>query len=142
MGVKVTFKPVDWDGIILSLKNKDIDVILNGLTITDIRKKQIAFSNVYVQNKQIIIVNSKSTIASKSALSGKTVGLQLGSSSETALDKDTTLLKSVKEVKKYSEQHRGFTRLKRWAYEMQFAREISDKIIFMENGQDIRKLNS
>jgi len=102
MGVKVTFKPVDWDGIILSLNNKDIDVIWNGLTITDIRKKQIAFSNVYVQNKQIIIVNSKSKIANKSALNGKTVGLQLGSSSETALDKDTALFKSVKEVKKYS----------------------------------------
>ncbi|HEY8891548.1 MAG TPA: amino acid ABC transporter substrate-binding protein [Clostridium sp.] len=102
MGVKVTFKPVEWDGIILSLNNKDIDVIWNGLTITDKRKEQIAFSKVYVQNKQIIIVNSKSKISSKSALSDKTVGLQLGSSSETALEKDALLSKSVKEVKKYS----------------------------------------
>jgi len=102
MGVKVTFKPVEWDGIILSLNNKDIDLIWNGLTITDTRKKQIAFSNVYVQNKQIIIVNSKSKISSKSAMSDKTVGLQLGSSSETALAKDAKLSKSVKEIKKYS----------------------------------------
>ena len=102
LGVKVTFKPVEWDGIILSLNNKDIDVIWNGLTITDKRKEQIAFSKVYLQNKQIVIVRSNSTIASKSTLSGKTVGLQLGSSSETALAKDSTLTNSLKEVKKYS----------------------------------------
>ncbi|MBU3171508.1 amino acid ABC transporter substrate-binding protein [Clostridium estertheticum] len=102
MGVKVTFKPVEWDGIILSLNNKDIDLIWNGLTITDKRKEQIAFSKVYVQNKQIIIVNNKSTISKKNALTDKTVGLQLGSSSETALAKDVALSKSVKEIKKYS----------------------------------------
>lgn len=102
LGVKVTFKPVEWDGIILSLNNKDIDVIWNGLTITDKRKEQIAFSKVYIQNKQIIIVNNKSKISKKTALNGKTVGLQMGSSSETALAKDSQLTKSLKEVKKYS----------------------------------------
>ena len=102
MGVKVTFKPVEWDGIILSLNNKDIDAIWNGLTITDKRKEQIAFSKVYLQNKQIIIVKSKSNISSKSDLKDKTVGLQMGSSSETALAKDSQLTNSLKEVKKYS----------------------------------------
>jgi len=102
LGVKVTFKPVEWDGVILSLNNKDIDVIWNGLTITDKRKEQIAFSKVYLQNKQIIVVRSDSTIKNKSNLNGKNVGLQLGSSSETALAKDTALTDSLKEVKKYS----------------------------------------
>ncbi|MBZ9688767.1 amino acid ABC transporter substrate-binding protein [Clostridium estertheticum] len=102
MGVKVTFKPVEWDGVILSLNNKDIDAIWNGLTITDTRKKQIAFSKVYLQNKQIIIVKNKSNISSKIDLKDKTVGLQMGSSSESALSSDSPLSKSLKEVKKYS----------------------------------------
>ena len=102
MGVKVTFKPVEWDGIILSLNNKDIDAIWNGLTITDKRKEQIAFSKVYLQNKQIIIVNSKSNVSKKSDLNDKIVGLQMGSSSETALASDSQLTSSLKEVKKYS----------------------------------------
>lgn len=102
MGVKVTFKPVEWDGIILSLNNKDIDAIWNGLTITDKRKEQIAFSKVYLQNKQIIIVNSKSNISKKSDLKDKIVGLQMGSSSETALASNSQLTSSLKEVKKYS----------------------------------------
>lgn len=102
MGVKVVFKPVEWDGIILSLNNKDIDVIWNGLTITDKRKKQIAFSKVYLQNRQIIVVKSNSTIKNKKDLSGKTVGLQMGSSSETALNSDSVTAKSLKNIRKYS----------------------------------------
>lgn len=102
MGVKVTFKPVEWDGVILSLNNKDIDAIWNGLTITDTRKKQIAFSKVYLQNKQIIIVKNKSTVSNKIDLKDKTVGLQMGSSSESALSSDSKLSDSLKEVKKYS----------------------------------------
>lgn len=102
MGVKVTFKPVEWDGVILSLNNKDIDAIWNGLTITDKRKEQIAFSKVYLQNKQIIITRNNSNISKKSDLKDKTVGLQMGSSSESALAGDTELSNSLKEIKKYS----------------------------------------
>ncbi len=40
MGVKVVFKPVQWDGVVLSLNNKDIDVIWNGLTITEKEKNK------------------------------------------------------------------------------------------------------
>jgi len=68
LGVSVEFKPVDWDGVVLSLKNKDIDVIWNGLTITDERKEQIDFSNPYLENRQIIVVKSGSGIKSKADL--------------------------------------------------------------------------
>lgn len=101
MGVKAVFKPVDWDGVLLSLKKGDIDVIWNGLTITEKRKEQIAFSKVYLENRQIIIVNGDSAIGTKADLSGKTVGLQMGSSSEEALASDSATASSLKEVKKY-----------------------------------------
>ncbi|AUM94352.1 TPA: transporter substrate-binding domain-containing protein [Clostridium botulinum] len=102
MGVKVVFKPVQWDGVVLSLNNKDIDVIWNGLTITEKRKEQINFSKPYVENKQIIVVNNDSNIKSKKDLNKKTVAIQLGSSSEVALDSDKGFVKSLKELKKYS----------------------------------------
>ncbi|NEZ75984.1 amino acid ABC transporter substrate-binding protein [Clostridium botulinum] len=102
MGVKVVFKPVQWDGVVLSLNNKDIDVIWNGLTITEKRKEQINFSKPYVENKQIIVVNNDSNIKSKKDLNKKTVAIQLGSSSEVALDSDKDFVKSLKELKKYS----------------------------------------
>ncbi|GAA0739701.1 amino acid ABC transporter substrate-binding protein [Clostridium oceanicum] len=102
LGVKVEFKPVDWDGVVLSLKNKDIDVIWNGLTITDKRKEQIGFSTPYLQNKQIVVVRKDSNIKKKADLKDKTVGVQLGSSSETALTDAKDISASLKEMKKYS----------------------------------------
>lgn len=112
LGVAVEFKPVDWDGVILSLKNKDIDVIWNGLTITESRKEQIAFSKVYIENNQIIVVNGGSSIKSKADLAGKVVGLQMGSSSEEALNSDEKTAKSLKDVKKYSNNTEALLDLK------------------------------
>ena len=102
-GIKVIFKPVAWDGVILSLNKGDIDVIWNGLTITPEREKQIGFSKAYLDNRQIIVVKTSSAVKSKADLTGKTIGLQLGSSSETALNADQATVKKLKEVKKYSD---------------------------------------
>jgi polar amino acid transport system substrate-binding protein len=102
LGVKVEFKPVDWDGVIMSLDKGDIDVIWNGLTITDERKQKIAFSKVYLENRQIVVVKADSKIADKASLAGKNVGLQMGSSSEEALAKDTATAASIKNIRKYS----------------------------------------
>lgn len=112
MGVEVEFKPVDWDGIVLSLKNKDIDLIWNGLTITEKRKKEIYFSKVYLQNRQIIVVGNNSDIQFKSDLNGKVVGIQLGSSSEIALNGDADLVKSLKDIRKYSNNTEALMDLK------------------------------
>lgn len=102
MGVKAEFKPIDWDGAILSLKNKDVDMIWNGLTITPARMEQIRFSDVYLTNRQVVITSRNSPIKIKTDLSGKIIGLQMGSSSEIALNNDANIAASLKEIKKYS----------------------------------------
>ena len=112
MGMTVEFKPVDWDGITMSLRNKDIDVIWNGLTITDKRKQQINFTNAYLQNKQIIVVKEGSKISKKSDLSGMVVGIQMGSSSEEALNGDKDLVKSLKDVRKFADNTQALLDLK------------------------------
>jgi len=103
MGVNVVFKPVDWSGVVLSLQKGDIDVIWNGLTITDERKANIGFSKPYLKNRQVLVVLSDSEITSKDDLNGSILGLQLGSSSEIALDNNTELKNNLKEIKKYSD---------------------------------------
>jgi len=103
LGIEVRPTPVAWDGVILSLNKKDIDVIWNGLTITDKRKEQIAFSKPYLENRQIIVVTAASKISAKKDLQEKTIGLQQGSSSEEALAADKETSASLKEIRKYPE---------------------------------------
>lgn len=102
LGVEVEFKAVDWDGVIFSLKNRDIDLIWNGLTITPARDQQIDFSKPYLENRQIIVVAEGSSLQGKVDLKGKIVGYQMGSSSETALNGDVEIAKAVREVRKFS----------------------------------------
>ncbi|MCT4621644.1 MAG: amino acid ABC transporter substrate-binding protein [Marinisporobacter sp.] len=102
MGVELKIQPIDWDGKVLSLNNKDIDVIWNGLTITEERKKQIGFSKVYIENRQVIVTGADSDIETKKDLATKMVAVQLGSSGEDALNADTETVSAVKEVVKFS----------------------------------------
>lgn len=103
MGVEVEFKPIDWNSKEVELNSKRVDVLWNGLTITEKRKENIAFTNPYMENRQIIVVNANSVIKGKADLAGKIVGTQEGSSSVEALEKDAAALKSFKELKKYSD---------------------------------------
>ncbi len=41
IGVEAVFKPSEWSGIVFELKSKNIDVVWNGMTITEDRKKEI-----------------------------------------------------------------------------------------------------
>lgn len=112
LGVKVEFKPVDWDGVVMTLKNGDIDMIWNGMTITEERAKQVAFSKPYISNKQIIVVRSnEQNIKAKADLTGKIIGVQLGSSSEPAVSK-SNMGDKIKEVKTYEKNTEALTDLK------------------------------
>lgn len=112
MGVELEVTPIDWDAKVLNLNNGDIDVIWNGLTITEERQKQINFSKTYLENKQIIIVRNDSDINTKADLSGKKIGIQLGSSSQDALTADTETTESLEEIIKYSNNTEALMDLK------------------------------
>ena len=102
-GLEVEFKPIDWNSKEAELNGKRVDVLWNGLTITDSRKQNIAFTKPYMENRQIIVVNADSTIKGKADLAGKVIGVQDGSSSIEALEKDEATMKSFKELKKYGD---------------------------------------
>ncbi len=88
LGVEVKLTPIDWKSKELELKSGKIDVIWNGYTITDARKKEVLFSDPYLENKQIIIVKADSEIAAKADIAGGKVGLQTGSTAEDAIKAD------------------------------------------------------
>lgn len=95
MGVKVEVKPIDWDSKSMELSTGKIDVIWNGFSITDERRKEVLFSNPYLSTKQSIIVKAGSPIAKKADLAGRKVALQDGSTSEDALKADKATYDSI-----------------------------------------------
>lgn len=103
LGVPVEFKPIDWDSKEAALKSKQVDLLWNGLTITDERSQQIAFSKPYMHNQQLLVVRADSPITNREGLAGKILGTQEGSSSIDALEKNMDFQKSLSEVKKYGD---------------------------------------
>ncbi len=103
LGVEVQFKPIDWSGKEAELNGKRVDVLWNGLTITEERKKNIAFTAPYMVNHQIIMVASKSPIQNKADLAGKIVGAQEGSSAVDAIKKEPEVAASLKELKTFGD---------------------------------------
>lgn len=98
LGLKVEWVPTVWDGILPALQSSKFDAILSSLSITEKRKLEIGFSEPYIAGGPIIITkNSSTTIKSSDDLKGMVVGVQLGSTGESAV----TEISGVKEIKKY-----------------------------------------
>lgn len=81
-GLEYEFKAIVWAEKEKELKSKNIDVVWSGLTITDERAKDFAFSVPYYSNRQAILVCSDSVIQSKEDLRGKAIGEHKGSPSK------------------------------------------------------------
>lgn len=103
LGVEVKFKPIDWSAKEAELSGKRVDVLWNGLTITEARKEKILFTSPYLENHQIIIVLDKSPINNKADMAGKIVGVQEGSSAIEAVQKDAATSQSLKDLKKFGD---------------------------------------
>lgn len=84
----VIFQPIDWTMKETELRNKNIDLIWNGYSVTEERKKQVDFSIPYISDRQVIIVRSNSNIKNKKDLASKKVGVQAASSAADALSED------------------------------------------------------
>ena len=103
LGLEVSFKPIDWSAKESELNGKRIDVLWNGLTITEERKKNIDFTAPYMENHQIIVVAASSPIKTKADLAGKVVGAQEGSSAVDAVKKDAPVFGTFKEFKTFGD---------------------------------------
>lgn len=81
-GLEYEFKAIVWADKEKELKSKNIDVVWSGLTITEERAKDFAFSVPYYSNKQAILVRADSGIQNKQDLKGKAIGEHKGSPSK------------------------------------------------------------
>lgn len=105
MGVEIEPIPINWDSKSMELSSKNIDVIWNGFSISEERKKEVLFTDAYLTTGQVIVVPADSDIKSKADLAGKKIALQDGSTSESALVADTETYAAIGEenVSKFKE---------------------------------------
>ena len=56
LGVAVEFVVIDWDNKIMELDAKGIDVVWNGMTLTDEVMGAMECTNPYCMNAQVVVV--------------------------------------------------------------------------------------
>ena len=88
IGLEPVFNKTPFDTIFRDLVQGKFDLVVSAVTVTPQRTKAVAFSQPYFQADQSLTVKRGSETKAVSQLSGKTVGVQLGTSgAEYAKDK-------------------------------------------------------
>jgi polar amino acid transport system substrate-binding protein len=79
MGLKINYlPPQEFDALIALVNSGKFDVIASAMTISDVRKKDIVFSDPYFESNQSIAMKTGSTYSTPADLKGKKVGVQSG----------------------------------------------------------------
>ena len=108
MGRPVKIGNLLWKESLPALQNKEIDVIIAGMTVTEERKAVVNFSDTYyISQSQMLLVQKDNTdITSMDSLVGKKVGAMLGFTGDT-------LVSSIEgvTVERYSTAYQAITSL-------------------------------
>lgn len=106
IGMKVEFKPIDWDAKEMELSTGKIDCVWNGMSKTPEREETMALSVPYLKNHIIIMTNDGVTVASKEDLKSLKIGTQVDSSALECMQADpiyADIQNNVTEYKSYDE---------------------------------------
>ena len=89
LDMEVEFIPNAWSGIFIGLESENYDVIISSVSMTPERLENYEFTKPYLSNGQVIVTrpDDSSSITSLEDLSGKSVGVQLETTADTAVSK-------------------------------------------------------
>ncbi len=87
MGMEVEFVEIEWDNKIAELDAGTIDVVWNGMTLTDEVKGGMDCSNPYCNNAQVVVVPADKAAAyqTKESLGALKFAVEAGSAGEAAV---------------------------------------------------------
>ncbi|MFH0916308.1 MAG: basic amino acid ABC transporter substrate-binding protein [bacterium] len=97
MGLQLDTVSTAWDGIIPALMGDRFDIIMSAMSITPERLEQINFTDPYLPGILAISTPIDAPIADAAGLAGKTVGVQVDTTGQFAVEE----VEGVKEIKKY-----------------------------------------
>lgn len=119
MNVECKLIKQDWDGIIPALLARKYDAIIASMSMTDERKKKVAFSNRYYQSPARFITKKGSKIKiSKDGLKGKSVAVQRGTVSDKFI---TGEFGENIDIKRYGTQEEAYLDLNAGRVDLVFA---------------------
>ena len=95
LDLNVRFTTIKWDSKILELDGGKIDLIWNGMTITDELKEKIDLTIPYATNYQCVVTKSSniSSYSNPDSIRDKKVAVESGSAGESAAEGCTNLSK-------------------------------------------------
>ncbi|MGD9018461.1 MAG: ABC transporter substrate-binding protein [Desulfobacterales bacterium] len=136
MDAEIQLVPQDWDGIIPALMARKYDAIIASMSITEERKKKVAFSNKYYNTPaKFVCKKGEMTEFSPDSLKGKKVGVQRATIHDRYLTDNYG--KDV-EIKRYATQDEAYLDLVAGRVDLLLADSvaISDGFLNKPEGQD------
>lgn len=96
LGVKPKFQEINWDNKTFELESKTIDVIWNGMTVTEKLGEKMIFSTPYIRNRQVAVIKKSNADKYKDieSMAGASVTAEIGSAGENAVTSNETLSKN------------------------------------------------
>ena len=91
LGVEPEFVEINWDTKETELAAKSIDCIWNGLTLTPERESNMACTDPYVKNAQVVVMKKDAGYTGTADLVGKTLVAEAGSAGEETITGDESL---------------------------------------------------
>ena len=88
-GREVEIVKLDWDNLVLSLQNDQIDAVIAGMTATPDREEEVDFTTPYYVSTEVVLVRKDSDLAditSLEELSGRKVVGQMNTLYDTIID--------------------------------------------------------
>ena len=142
LGREVEFKAIDWSSKEAELKSGRVQILWNGLDITEKRKENMLFSKPYMDNRQIIFVKKGTTsITDEKSLAGKTVGTQSAGTAEEYIDATDFYKNEVKEVKKYPDYVAAFMDLENGRLDAVIGDEIVGRYYMSKHPDELEALD-
>jgi polar amino acid transport system substrate-binding protein len=83
LNAKIAWNIISWDTMIQAVRDGQFDVGMDGISITDDRKKQVAFSDPYLVSRQFMLVRKDENRFTNAAEFGANTKLLIGSQAGT-----------------------------------------------------------
>lgn len=141
LGITLKLQPINWDAKEQELNTGNIDCIWNGLTITAERQRTLLFSAPYMNNRQVLVVRANSKYSNLSDLTGKSLGLQAGSSANDALNSVPEFKAKLAEVINFDDNMTALMDLELGGLDVVLMDEIVARYYIQQKSKGYKVLN-